>query len=68
MHLRSFTYFEIRLAEPEVVFRGQPHEAAPFPFSGELILMLHNTTKVKKIYMTMTGESRLDFSSGRWCI
>ncbi|OKL56332.1 putative HECT-type ubiquitin ligase-interacting protein creD [Talaromyces atroroseus] len=55
----SAKYFEIRLDDQYVVFRGGEHEAASAHLRGTLVLCLSEPLTIKHLKLTLTGMSRV---------
>ncbi|OJJ30450.1 hypothetical protein ASPWEDRAFT_46034 [Aspergillus wentii DTO 134E9] len=52
-------YFDIRLDEDYIVFRGSEHEASSAHLSGKLLLCLSEPLSMKHIRLHLTGISRV---------
>ncbi|KAL1969992.1 hypothetical protein VTN77DRAFT_6397 [Rasamsonia byssochlamydoides] len=52
-------YFDIRLDDRYVVFRGNEHEAASAHLRGTLVLCLSEALTIKHLKLTLTGMSRV---------
>uniref|UniRef100_A0A093VT96 Carbon catabolite repressor D n=1 Tax=Talaromyces marneffei PM1 TaxID=1077442 RepID=A0A093VT96_TALMA len=55
----SAKYFDIRLDDQYVVFRGSEHEAASAHLRGTLVLCLSEPLTIKHIKLSLTGMSRI---------
>ncbi|EED23327.1 carbon catabolite repression protein CreD, putative [Talaromyces stipitatus ATCC 10500] len=55
----SAKYFDIRLDDPYVVFRGSEHEAASAHLRGTLVLCLSEPLTIKHLKLTLIGMSRI---------
>lgn len=55
-------YFDIRLDEPYVVFRGSPDEAASAHLKGSLVLCLSEPLSIKHVKLHLIGMSRVSWT------
>ncbi|KAI5289172.1 hypothetical protein KEM54_004292 [Ascosphaera aggregata] len=61
--LSKATYFDIRLDESYVVFRGNEQEAASAHLAGTLVLCLNEPLTIKHIKLSLIGMSRVSWHS-----
>ncbi|KAI5309175.1 hypothetical protein KEM55_003877 [Ascosphaera atra] len=59
--LSKATYFDIRLDDSYVVFRGNDQEAASAHLQGTLVLCLNEPLTIKHLRLSLTGMSRVSW-------